>query len=122
MNGSIVKDDSGKPIAIVCGRTRAAQPCEFFTGKRQSFVRCNRPHQFLCDFRLEGPMQGKTCDRRMCSDPEHSTVVADNVHYCHLHARYAEEDRAEPPPARKKSTRPIPTEIQTREEILELFK
>ena len=82
---------NGRVSMIACGRTRAAQPCEFTEGKGGNLKRCNKPHTKLCDFKLEGPHKGKTCDRRVCD--EHATNIGPDRDYCDIHGKYARWDR-----------------------------
>jgi len=61
--------------AIICSRRSAPKRCEF----------CGRPGGKLCDYKLTGAKEGKTCDRSLCA--KCAVHVHPDTDYCPTHAR-----------------------------------
>ncbi len=76
-------DQQELPITvIVCRRgvRRKAAPCSIHS--------CTKPHTRLCDFRLTGRKEGKTCDAKLCDDC--AMPAGPGLDYCPPHTRFVE--------------------------------
>jgi len=70
----------GGGTAIVCGPRRArAARCQVGS--------CRRPHEALCDHKLEAYPDGRTCDAKLCD--LHRTRTGRDTDLCPYHARQA---------------------------------
>lgn len=63
-------------------------------GQRQTCGQpdCRRPMTKLCDFKLKGKLEGKTCDRPLCDT--HAQSVGPNLDYCPAHKGLADKQAA----------------------------
>lgn len=67
-------------LVIICGPRGRIAGCQT--------PGCNKIHTTLCDYPLEGPKAGTTCDRKMCDSC--ATSVGPDRDYCPAHARMME--------------------------------
>jgi len=72
---NVVRDKDGRAVGFACTRGQRLKRC----------FKCGRPGAKLCDFKLTGPMAGKTCDMSLCELC--ATHVEPDTDYCPAHAR-----------------------------------
>lgn len=76
-----IRDDYGRPVGMVCRGRKAA--CRY----------CGRPQAALCDWPLEGPQKGHTCDIPMCKACRHHHAELGDFDFCRVHEAMYEESR-----------------------------
>lgn len=78
MGCKIITGDDGKFAAVICSRGQRQPVC----------ATCGKPSRFQCDFPLEGPKAGRTCDAHICAGCR--VNVGQDKDYCPVHARMTE--------------------------------
>ena len=73
----------GGAKAIICTRGERRKKCRD----------CGKPCTKLCDFKLSGAKEGKTCDRPMCD--AHAVVQSLGIDFCLAHDRITKQKQKE---------------------------
>lgn len=92
MTCDITDDAKGNPMLFMCSRGKRHKKC----------ADCGRPATLLCDYKLRGKKEGKTCDRPLCRAcavnagriPEITGGMrsSDTVDYCKAHAELMKKE------------------------------